>query len=119
MGNWGDFGDWGDWGDFGDFGGMMSMSEAYIASIKDFDVWAHIGSFPRPVCIVHGTQDIIVQVSYSEKAAKLYPNDTLHKIEGANHGFNAANFGSMGSSMGMKDCDDAVMPIVYEFLGCE
>lgn len=119
MGNWGDFGDWGDWGDFGDFGGMMSMSEAYIASIKDFDVWAHIGSFPRPVCIVHGTQDIIVKVSYSEKAAKLYPNATLHKIEGANHGFNAANFGSMGSSMGMKDCDDAVMPIVYEFLGCE
>ena len=112
------FSGWGNMGNWGDFGGMMSMSEAYISSIRDFDVWTHIGTFPHPVCIVHGTSDIIVPISNSKKAAGLYPNATLHKIEGANHGFNAANYGSMGSSMGMKDYDDVVMPIVYDFLGC-
>lgn len=117
FGNWGDFGDFGNWGDFGDFGGMMSMSEAYINSIKDFDVWSHIGKFSKPVCIIHGTADMIVPISNSEKAVGLYPSATLNKIEGANHGFNAANLGSMGSMMGASaDYDSVVLPIVENFL---
>ena len=114
FGDWGDFGDFGDWGDFG---GMMSMSEKYINSIKDFDVWSHIGKFPKPMCIIHGTAEIIVPISNSEKAVGLYPSATLNKIEGANHGFNAANLGSMGSMMGASaDYDSVVMPIVESFL---
>ena len=114
--SWGD-GSWGDgsWG--GGFGGMMSMSDAFINSIKDFDVWSHIGTFPKPVCIVHGTSDFIVPISNSEKAVGLYPDAQLHPIEGANHGFNADNLGSMGSMMGSQaDYDNQVMPIVYQFL---
>ena len=104
-------------GDWGDFGGMMSMSEKYINSIKDFDVWSHIGKFPKPVCIIHGTADIIVPISNSEKAVGIYSSATLNKIEGANHGFNAANLGSMGSMMGASaDYDSVVMPIVESFL---
>ena len=114
FGDWGDFGDFGDWGDFG---GMMSMSEKYINSIKDFDVWSHIGKFSKPVCIIHGTADMIVPISNSEKAVGLYPSATLNKIEGANHGFNAANLGSMGSMMGASaDYDSVVLPIVESFL---
>ena len=102
---------------FGDFGGMMSMSEAYINSIKDFDVWSHIGKFSKPVCIIHGTADMIVPISNSERAVGLYPSATLNKIEGANHGFNAANLGSMGSMMGASaDYDSVVLPIVESFL---
>ena len=102
---------------FGDFGGMMSMSEAYINSIKDFDVWSHIGKFSKPVCIIHGTADMIVPISNSEKAVGLYPSATLNKIEGANHGFNAANLGSMGSMMGVSaDYDSVVLPIVESYL---
>ena len=105
-------------GDFGnDFGGMMSMSEKYINSIKDFDVWSHIGKFSKPVCIIHGTADMIVPISNSEKAVGLYPSATLNKIEGANHGFNAANLGSMGSMMGASaNYDTVVLPIVGSFL---
>ena len=114
FGNWGDFGDFGNWGDFGS---MMSMSEKYINSIKDFDVWSHIGKFSKPVCIIHGTADMIVPISNSEKAVGLYPSATLNKIEGANHGFNAANLGSMGSMMGASaDYDSVVLPIVESFL---
>ena len=104
-------------GGFGDFGGMMSMSEAYINSIKDFDVWSHIGKFSKPVCIIHGTADMIVPISNSVKAVGLYPSATLNKIEGANHGFNAANLGSMGSMMGASaDNDSVVLPIVESYL---
>ena len=104
-------------GGFGDFGGMMSMSEAYINSIKDFDVWSHIGKFSKPVCIIHGTADMIVPISNSVKAVGLYPSATLNKIEGANHGFNAANLGRMGSMMGASaDYDSVVLPIVESFL---
>ena len=111
------FSGFGDWGDFGDFGGMMSMSEAYINSIKDFDVWSHIGKFSKPVCIIHGTADMIVPISNSEKAVGLYPSATLNKIEGANHGFNAANLGSMGSLIGASaEYDSIVLPIVESFL---
>ena len=93
------------------------MSEAYINSIKDFDVWSHIGKFDKPVCIIHGTSDMIVPISNSEKAVALYPSATLHPIEGANHGFNAVNLGSMGSIMGASaDYDSKVIPIVQEFL---
>ena len=117
FGDWGDFGDFGNWGDFGDFGGMMSMSEAYINSIKDFDVWSHIGKFSKPVSIIHGTADMIVPIAKSEKAVGLYPSATLNKIEGANHGFNAANLGSMGSLIGASaDYDSVVLPIVESFL---
>lgn len=114
-GNWGD-GLGGNWGD-SSWGGMMSMSDKYVNTIKDYDVWSNIGKYAKPICIVHGTSDFIVPISNSEKAVSLYPNATLHRIEGANHGFNKANLGSMGSMMGAKaDYDGQVMPIVYEFL---
>ena len=117
LGDWGSWGDWGDSGGFSGMGGMMSMSEAYINSVKDFDVWSHIGKFSKPVCIIHGTKDIIVPISNSEKAVGLYPNATLNAIEGANHGFNAANLGSIGSLMGASaDYDSQVLPIVKQFL---
>ena len=116
-GSWG--GSWGDMGgSWGDMGGMFSMSQVFIDALKDYDVWQHIGTFPRPVTILHGSKDWLVPVSNSKKAVGLYPDATLHVIEGANHGFNAANLGSMGSMMGgAADYDSIVMPIVYDFLG--
>ena len=124
MGNWGDLGNWGDWsdlmnqwGDLSSLMGSMSMSETFINAIKGYDVWSHIGTFPRHVTIIHGSADIIVPVENSEKAVKLYPDAELHLIEGANHGFNAANLGSMGSMMGASaDYDAQVLPLVFEAL---
>ena len=123
MGSWGNLGGlgglggFGSWGDWGDFGGMMSMSEAYVNSIKDFDVWSHIGNFAKPVCIIHGTKDSIVPSSKSEKAVSRCPSATLHKSEGADRGANAANLGSMGSMLGATaDYDSIVVPIVEDFL---
>ena len=118
MNGWGGSmgGSWG--GSWGDMGSMFSMSQAFIDALKDYDVWQHIGTFPRPVAILHGSKDWIVPISNSEKAVGLYPNATRHVIEGANHGFNEANLGGFGSMMGgTADYDSIVMPIVYDFLG--
>ena len=114
-GSWGNLG--GGWGDLGGLGDMFSMSEAFIESLKDFDVWSHIGTYARPVVILHGSKDIIVPVSNSQKAAERYPDAKLHIIEGASHGFNAANLGELGAMMGYTaDYDGEVLPIVYQFL---
>lgn len=110
----GGFGGTGGFGGFGGFGGMISTSEAFVESIKDFDVWSHIGGYAGPVLIIHGTNDFIVPISNSEKAVTIYPNASLVRIEGANHGFNNANLGGYGSMMG--EYDDEVMPYVYSFL---
>ncbi len=115
---WG--GSWGGWGDMGDLGDMLTMSQLFIDAVRDFDVWSHIGGFGKPVLILHGSADIIVPVSNSEKAVALYPDATLQVIEGANHGFNAANLGSLGSLLGAKaDYDPVVLPHVFRFVGRE
>ncbi len=120
MNQWGNMGNWGNlggWGDLGGSWGSMSMSETYINAIKDYDVWSHIGTYPKHVTIIHGSADFIVPVSNSEKAVSLYPDAELHVIEGANHGFNAANLGSMGSMMGAgANYDGQVMPLVFQAL---
>ena len=98
-------------------GGNMGMSDAFVESIKDFDVYANIGAFSRPVKIIHGSNDIIVNVSYSEQAVAVYPNATLDIIQGANHGFNADNLGGFGGMGGASaDYDSEVIPIVLEYM---
>lgn len=104
-------------GGWGGLSGLLPMGQDYLSTLKDFDVWSHIGRFAQPVCILHGTQDIIVPMSYSEKAADLYPDARLYPVQGANHGFNEANLGSLGSLLGgQADYDGTVLPIVLEFL---
>ena len=105
-------------GSLGSFGstGSMGMSEAYVESLKDYDVFEHIGTFPKPILILHGSQDFIVPVSYSERAAALYPQAELQIIEGATHGFNEANLGGFGSYFGSSDYDETVLAYVSGYL---
>ena len=98
-------------------GGMMSYSEAFCDAMRGYDVYANIGTFTHPVIIVHGSNDFIVKISYSQKAVETYPDATLYTIEGANHGFNADNLGSYGSMLGgAADYDSQVIPIVLNYM---
>jgi pimeloyl-ACP methyl ester carboxylesterase len=47
-----------------------------------------IRAFTKPVLILHGTQDILVNHSVGEKTAKEYPNARFISVPGAEHGFN-------------------------------
>lgn len=82
---------------FGSFGSFGSAGEAFIETMRDYDVYAHIGGFAGKVLILHGTNDFIVPYSYSSRAAEKYANCTLHLISGASHGFNAENYSFSGN----------------------
>lgn len=117
------FASFGGMGGFPGMGGSsMGLSEAYVAALKGYDAYAHIGSFARPILMLLGTEDFLVKQADLEKAVAKYANGnaTLQMIEGANHGFNKANLGDMGAMMGgfiqIKECDNVVMPLVYAFL---
>lgn len=114
----------GDGGSFGNFGGLgslgggfgsMGMSDAFVNSIKDYDVYANIGTYPEDIIILHGTNDFIVDIKYSEQAVEKYPSAVLYPIQGASHGFNNANLNGMASFVGGEK-DDVVMPYVFRFL---
>lgn len=65
------------------------IGRKYYEDVWDMDVYAGMAGFNAPVLIVHGGEDEIVDVSYSEKAAKCYPNAHLEVLEGEGHGFYA------------------------------
>ena len=105
-------------GGLGNLGGFgMAYSEAFCNAMRGYDVYANIGSFSHKVLILHGSEDMIVKISYSEQAVEKYPDATLFTVEGANHGFNADNLGSFGSIMGgSTDYDSIVIPEVIKYL---
>ena len=96
-------------------GGNMGMSDAFVNTIKDFDVYANIGKYPGDIIILHGTKDFLVDIKYSEQAVEKYPSAILYPIEGASHGFNNENLKGMASMVGGEK-DDVVMPYVYDYL---
>ena len=67
--------------------GWMTIGKIYVTDIWDYDFYGEMKHFTKPVCIIHGSNDGLVKLSYSERAAKCYPNAELHVIEGADHGF--------------------------------
>lgn len=59
----------------------------YNKAMLKFDPFEHIGKYQKPVFIVHGTEDRLVPIAYSERAITVFPQARLEKIKGAGHGF--------------------------------
>lgn len=95
--------------------GNMGMSDAFVESIKDYDVYANIGTYQNDIIILHGTNDFLVDIKYSEKAVEKYPSAVLYPIQGGSHGFNNENLNGMASMVGGEK-DDVVMPYVFDYL---
>lgn len=70
----------------------IRAGRAYAADVWDYDVYAEIGAFKKPVLLLHGDADTIVPVSYSERACAVYDSEEYHIIKGAGHGFRGAAF---------------------------
>lgn len=69
-----------------DFWGMK-LGKEFFTSIRDFQVFDEIGSYPNNVLIIHGDKDEVVPLSYSQEAVKKYKNAKLVVLEGEGHGF--------------------------------
>lgn len=63
------------------------VGEVYFTDIFQMDVYDEIGNFNKNVLIVHGSDDSIVPISYSERAVEVYPSAELIVMDGAGHGF--------------------------------
>lgn len=65
----------------------IELSTAYARTLLARDAYAGMDGFKKDVLIVHGSDDQVVPLSYSQRAAGVYPSAQLDVIDGAGHGF--------------------------------
>lgn len=70
----------------------LTVGRNYAADVLDYDVYADAASYERELLILHGDQDGIVDLSYSQRALEEYPAAELNVIKGAGHGFSGSDF---------------------------
>lgn len=69
-----------------DFMGLK-LSRTFYDSVPRYDVYAHIGKFDKPVLLIHGDADDLVDVTYAQKASASFPYCRLELYENEGHGF--------------------------------
>ena len=65
----------------------VPVGRMYYADTIEMDPYAETCGYEGPVLIVHGDEDPIAPLAYSERAAKRYRNAELIVLHGAGHGF--------------------------------
>ena len=66
---------------------MIDIGPKYILDMYDYDYFANLPKFEKPVLIVHGDEDKTAPIEYSERAVNEYKNAKLYVIKGAGHIF--------------------------------
>ena len=64
-----------------------TISRKYNTDAVSFDIYDVIGGYPGDVLIQHGDQDRLVPLSYSQRAAEVFPSAQLVVLPGQGHGF--------------------------------
>lgn len=67
-------------------GTSVTLGKAFAEDVWDYDILAEIGSYAKPVLLLHGKADIITRIGYMEQAAEIYPDAVLYTLNGG-HGF--------------------------------
>lgn len=79
------------------------MGKAYHEKLYDYDVYRHLAGFTKPVLMIHGDKDTVVNLPYVQRALEVYSNAHLQVLPGEGHGFSPAAIGQAAK-------------LVYEFL---
>ena len=74
------------------YNGWLDVSPIYVNDMWDYDIYADMPKFTKPVLILHGDKDNIVPMNYIERAAKTYPDSEFHIINDGVHGFQDKTF---------------------------
>lgn len=64
-----------------------TFSQKYVIDAYDIDAYAVIGNYKGTVNIIHGDEDIIVPMEYTQKAMNIYQDVHLDVIHGQGHDF--------------------------------
>lgn len=86
------------------FFSWLTVGRRYVEDVWDYDVYADVAAYEKEILILHGDQDGIVDIAYSQRAAEAYPAAELKVIQGAGHGFSGGNF-------------DLAMDCILDYLG--
>lgn len=78
----------------------MRVGRIYYEDVLNMNVFDDIADHDGNVLIIHGSNDSIVPISYSERAVDTYTSAELVVLDGAGHGFYGA------------DCDEAAEGIL-------
>lgn len=70
----------------------IMVGKNFASDVWDYDLFGRMKSYTRPVLLMHGDEDSVVDVSYAKKAAECYPDVRLHIIKGADHSFVGSDF---------------------------
>ena len=65
----------------------MPVGRRYYTDVLDMDVYQEISGFTKDVLIVHGNEDTLVPISYSQRAQEVYASAELKVIDKGGHGF--------------------------------
>ena len=67
--------------------GDFKIGRNYILTAQTLPIFETAQKYTGPVCLIHGTEDLIVPYQYSERYQRIYKNSELHLIPGADHTF--------------------------------
>lgn len=70
---------------------FVQLSSKYALDVIHMDPFQEISGFHKPVLIVHGIQDRLVDISYSRRACERYRDCRLAEVKGG-HGFILGGF---------------------------
>lgn len=65
----------------------QKIGRSYNEKLLDYDIFEELRHFSKPVLILHGDADTVVDISYGQRAAAVYPNAAFKCYPGDIHGF--------------------------------
>ena len=65
----------------------VDLGRAFAVTARELDIYENMAGFTKPVLLFHGTADAMVNISYSDRASKTFPNCWYKTYPGAGHGF--------------------------------
>lgn len=72
-----------------DFMGMK-LSRTFREGLPEYDVFEAVSKFTNPVLLLHGDNDKLVDIRYSERLKTAFPSCELRIFSGEGHGFSAS-----------------------------
>ena len=81
------------------FNGWIMLGRGYADDIWDYDVYRELAEYTKPVLILHGDKDDVVDISVSEEAVSIIPDCRFCRICGGRHGFKGQAFEEACSRM--------------------
>ena len=67
------------------FLGWMDVGKIFVKDAWCLNPYDYMHNYDKKVLILHGDQDKLVDMSYSQKALEYYPNASLRVLKGASH----------------------------------